>query len=77
MANSCALSSVMCALLGEQRADLWRINAAVYPPQFISYQIVTLTLERREYQYVCVNSADAFVVSLPQRKINLFNNLKF
>ena len=32
MAKSDALSFVMRALLGEQRADIWCVGAAVYPP---------------------------------------------
>ncbi len=32
MANFNALSSVMRALLSEQRADLWCVGTAAYPP---------------------------------------------
>ena len=38
MAKSNALSSVMHALLGEQRADILCIGTAVIPPQFLSIQ---------------------------------------
>lgn len=38
MAKSNALSSVMRALLGEQRADILCIGTAVIPPQFLSIQ---------------------------------------
>ena len=41
MAKSNALSSVMRALLGEQRADLWCVGTAAYPPQFLNIQLVT------------------------------------
>ena len=37
MANFNALSSVMRALLGEQRADLWCVSTAAYPPNFLIF----------------------------------------
>ena len=37
MANFNALSSVMRALLGEQRADILCVGTAVYPPNFLIF----------------------------------------
>ncbi len=48
MAKSNALSSVMRALLGEQRADILCIGAAVYPPhQYLNIQLVTSSCGKR------------------------------
>ena len=47
MAKSNALSSVMRALLGEQRADFLCINPAVTPPQFLNIQLVTNSYGKR------------------------------
>ena len=48
MAKSNALSSVMRALLGEQRADLLCVGTAVYPPpQFLNIQLVTNSYDKR------------------------------
>ena len=47
MAKSNALSSVIRALLGEQRADILCVGAAVYPPQFLNIQLVTNSCDKR------------------------------
>ena len=47
MAKSNALSSVMRALLGEQRADILCVSTAVYPPQFLNIQLVTNSYGKR------------------------------
>lgn len=49
MAKSNALSSVMRALLGEQRADILCVGTAVYPPltQFLNIQLVTNSCDKR------------------------------
>ena len=48
MAKSNALSSVMRALLGEQRADILCVGTAVYPlTQFLNIQLVTNSYEKR------------------------------
>ena len=47
MAKSNALSSVMRALLGEQRADILCVSTAVYPPQFLNIQLVTNSYDKR------------------------------
>ena len=46
MANFNALSSVMRALLGEQRADILCVGAAA-PPQFLNIQLVTNSYDKR------------------------------
>lgn len=47
MVKSNALSFVMRALLGEQRADLSCVGATVTPPQFLNIQLVTNSLCKR------------------------------
>jgi hypothetical protein len=47
MANFNALSSVMRALLGEQRADILCVGTAAYPPQFLDIQLGTNSCDKR------------------------------
>ena len=47
MAKSNALSSVMHALLGEQRADILCIGTALLPPQFLNIQLDTNSYGKR------------------------------
>ena len=48
MAKSNALSSVMRALLGEQRADILCIGTALLPPQFLNIQLDTNSYGKRK-----------------------------